>query len=735
MGRTETRRLARVEDRTALVAVGVAAGLISASGGARPTGIALIDLCLVAGVVGATAVLSARSPWWVPLVAAAFAALIGIHVLVVLVAVVACAIGLYLAGQRLDGPMVNVVVTGAALVAISRSGLGVFLGLSTLVAVGVVLLIAGSAWGAISQFGRRRLVAGVGGLLGLALLSLAGLAAAGAAVRDDATAAVDDARLGVDLLGDGEYDAAADAFDRAAVGFGAVDDGLSSPLAVPARLVPVVSQNVRAGSTLASAAAGTLGEAASALRDVDPSRLRVENGALDIDAVRSVQAPLERVRDSLSALEGAVGDVRSPWLLNRLDTELDELLVDVDDQRPNLDTAIDAVRLAPQMLGGDGERRYLVLFTTPAEVRGLGGFIGNYAEVVLDNGRIDVAIAGRRSDLEERLGAADFNCEVCSEEFLARYGRYGMTAGPGGTAAARTWSNLTMGAFYPDVAEAAASMYVASGGSAVDGVFVMDPHSVEAVMKLGGAVDIPELGVTVSPDGAAEYILRDQYEFATDSNGVRIDALDVLAAQVFLQLQTATLPEPSQLADDFGPLVEERRLLGWSIDAEERALLDNVGLLGTLPELGPDGGFSVSLTNAGASKIDVFLDRQVSVEIVDKDDGGRTLVAEVSLRNDAPTEGLPNFVISNSLGLPNGTSRLFVTFYGPSTLDLVTMDGEPVATEPGTEAGWSTYSLFVTLPSGATSTFVLEFSLDGTANTGPQQPVLFEQPLADRIES
>ena len=62
-----------------------------------------------------------------------------------------------------------------------------------------------------------------------------------------------------------------------------------------------------------------------------------------------------------------------------------------------------------------------------------------------------------------------------------------------------------------------------------------------------------------------------------------------------------------------------------------------------------------------------------------------------SLTNDAPTDGLPDYVIGNPIDLPTGTSRLIVTFYGPPVAREISLDGDPLSVEPLTEAGWSGY--------------------------------------------
>ena len=50
--------------------------------------------------------------------------------------------------------------------------------------------------------------------------------------------------------------------------------------------------------------------------------------------------------------------------------------------------------------------------------------------------------------------------------------------------------------------------------------------------------------------------------------------------------------------------------------------------------------------------------------------GERLLVVDVTLTNDAPASGLPRYVIGNDQGLPDGTSRMLVTLYGPGRSPL-----------------------------------------------------------------
>ena len=64
---------------------------------------------------------------------------------------------------------------------------------------------------------------------------------------------------------------------------------------------------------------------------------------------------------------------RSVWLVNRATVELDDFTESVDTHLPSIEDALEAIHLAPGMLGADGPRTYLMLFTTPSGRVGSAG--------------------------------------------------------------------------------------------------------------------------------------------------------------------------------------------------------------------------------------------------------------------------------------------------------------------------------------------------------------------------
>ena len=474
-----------------------------------------------------------------------------------------------------------------------------------------------------------------------------------------------------------------------------------------------------------------LDDVAVALRQVDPASLRAVGGQIDVAAVSALAQPFAQVQGALDDMAAALSEADSPWLVEPADELLTSLSDELAENAPKLDNAIDAVDLAPALLGADGPRVYLVLFTTPSEARALGGFPGNYAEITVDNGSFAMTAFGRVADLE-RAGV-DAGARLAGPAaFLAEYGRYGFDQDGNGLVGTAGWRNLTMTPHFPHVGEVAAQLYRQSAGKEIDGVMVMDPYVVQALLEYTGPIQLTTVDRQLTSRNAAEYILRDQYLIDGD-NATRIDALEEAASITFDTMLAGTLPDPTVLARDLGPLARERRLMVWTNRPDEQDLLRAVGILGEIPPVAGADGWSVAVTNAGGSKIDTYLQRTATYSSsIDPATGGTTGTIHVQLTNAAPPSGLPDYVIGNAFGLPAGTSRLLVTFYSPLDLGSVTIDGQPAELQPGRHDGWNTYSRFVTIPAGATTT--IDVQVTGFVDD-PSRVVTWEQPLVDRAPS
>ena len=212
------------------------------------------------------------------------------------------------------------------------------------------------------------------------------------------------------------------------------------------------------------------------------------------------------------------------------------------------------------------------------------------------------------------------------------------------------------------------------------------------------------------------YVLYEQY-LNTDVAD-RVEGLDAIARAVIDQLLGGSMPSPLVIARDLGPLVSQRRLLFWTDDLAEQDLLGRFGLLGAMPDLRPltPAAFAFTVNNGVGNKIDAFLETTSTLHVEQREDAN-VLVAEVTLTNHAPAEGLPFYLIGNIVDLPMGSNRFLITFYSATPPTSVEQDGAEWGLEPGEEYGWFAGSVYGRLASGESTTYRLEYVLPPSVTT------------------
>ncbi|MEX0847397.1 MAG: DUF4012 domain-containing protein [Ilumatobacteraceae bacterium] len=702
-------------DTVPVIGVCVAAGVCAALAGPSPTGSTVVDTVLVVASVASIAWLASAAPWWVGVIAVTVGMTLAPSAWGLFAGVAAIGFGLAMSPSARDRTWVRAIVIGTAIQLFARLGdLGLPFGSSAAIGLGLCLVL--SAMGLVSRSRHERRITAIviGGIAAGALVAVVGGGLAAASAKRPVLDGVEVAKRAVDELAAGDVDSARTSFHEAAALLRQADTALGRPWSQPARLVPVVAQYRSAGTDLLAAVADVTNDVAGALDRIDPDSLRVRNGTIDIAAVEELEQPVRTLLDSLDSLVATTRAIDDHWLSSRLTNRLDDLAARVENERPYGDDLLEAVEAVPAMLGRDAPRRYFVAFTTPVEVRGLGGFMGNWAEVTIDEGAISFTGFGRHTDLNR--GGRQPKTITGPADFLATWGDRGFRQ-PNGSGRPNIWSDITMSPNFPSVAHVMAELYSQSGGGGdVDGVFAMDVDTVAALMSITGPVEVPQANLTVTPENAAEYLLHDQY-IALENVPDRIDALEVVARTTMERLLTSELPSPADLATLLAPFLEQGRLVGWSAHPNEQAMMHSLGMDGALPVAGSGDAMAVALNNAGNSKIDYYLDGTVRYDLATAaTNAAATSPGEVratttlELVNGAPVAGEPNYVIGNSYGLPPGTSSLYVTVYTALPVQGATVDGLAVPVKTSVEADLHAASLLVRMPSGGSTTIVVTSS-------------------------
>ena len=558
----------------------------------------------------------------------------------------------------------------------------------------------------------RLLVAGACALYAVAaLVGTAATARSGQDALDELRQAEQSVDGALDLVLDGDPDGARRSLDAAITSLSAVESSLSSPLTMPAAVVPVVAQHRRAAVEVSRSAEAAITLLESELDALDLDAITAQPGAVDLDAVRALERPLDEFQAALVDVSDTIDDVRSPWLVTRVDERLDDVESTIDEQLDRGDTALEVVRTVPSLLGADSPRTYFVAFTTPTEIRALGGFMGNYAEVTADNGRIVVSEFGRHESLQNDLEKSQETSVIDGPSgWLSRYSQFGFAGpdSPPGTALG-TWQNITLS---PDVAatgQVIAQLYPNSGGRELDGVFVADITTVTRLLEITGPV-ATSAGVTLDADNGEAFLMNGQY--GVGDRPERIDLLEEVSRVVIDELLGGSLPPPQDLLDTLGPMVEQGRLAGWAAEPGEQSLFESIGLTGGFPDAPAGDAVAVTFNNAIGGKLDYFLRARAHYDaVVDAATSSVSGTIVVELENREPPVPQSDFVMENSSDLPRGYNRTWVSIYTRTPATELTVDGQRVPWEASEDVGLFVSAVVVTMEPGAIVT--IEVDVDG----------------------
>lgn len=610
--------------------------------------------------------------------------------------------------------LVRLVAGGTIANALLRLPTGLATRLPTAVAVAVAVVLAVAA-----LIGAPRRVRRIGVAVGVVLVGLAGAGAAGAALvaraaRTTAEQGIDAARGALTAARSGDAVVASSGFQQAAALLRTANQELRSPRAVFGRFLPVVAPNLRAARELTGAGADVASRAASAVAAVDFSGLREPDGRIDVERIAALRTPVSEARDAVERALVSLDAINGPWTAGAIRTQALSLRKELVTARLSSGDAAAVLDALPDLLGRSGPRRYLIVVPTPAEARGSGGLIGNYGEITVDDGRIELSRFGRTIELNQNGIPGPQRVLVAPADYLRRYAPFEVS---------RLWQNVTLSPDFPSSAEAMASLYPQSGGSEIDGVISADPFALAAILRLTGSITLEGWPQPITAENAPTTLLHDWYSQLTEArNRERIDLQGRVASEAWSRLLHLPLPALQTLASTFAAPARDRHLQLWAKRAPEQAFFRQIRVDGAMGPLAGDG-FAAVTNNAGANKIEWYLHRTISYDAtVDLTAGTVRAIATIDMQNDAPASGEARYLIGNAAAppAPDGTSVQYLSLYSPLQLRHASFDGVPLETTSDTELGRNVYSAWIRIPPGGHGVVSAEFegTLPGVAKTG-----------------
>lgn len=458
-------------------------------------------------------------------------------------------------------------------------------------------------------------------------------------------------------------------------------DAASDPVWKAAAMLPWVGPNLQAASEAAISADDVARLAAvplvQAFQSLDWKALTPKAGGMDLAPLQSaepkVQAAAHAVRESVQRLS----DIEAENLLPQVAAPLSAARQELASLQADLDSAADAARLAPEMLGASAPKRYLLLVQNNAESRATGGIPGALAVLNIDQGRIKL----ESQTSATAIGAFSPPVDVEQEQrtiYSARIGKFMQDV------------NLT-----PDFATAASTaqaMWGKKTGERLDGVLSLDPVALSYILDATGPVEITDpvvkqigrnLPAHLTGKNVVQTLLSDAYAQISEP-----ELQDVYfagaAKQTFDALSSGTT-DPKKLIEALSKAVSERRILLWSASTAEQETIGNYPLGGLVSGTAVSPAqFGIYFNDGTGAKMDYWIKRSVQIVRDCTRDGYREVAVRVTSTNAAPADAatsLPAYVTGNgAFGVPPGTVQTNVVAYGPvqSNIDTVVKDGTKI---------------------------------------------------------
>lgn len=353
------------------------------------------------------------------------------------------------------------------------------------------------------------------------------------------------------------------------------------------------------------------------------------------------------------------------------------------------------VSILPKITAQNGKKSYLVLLQNNNELRPAGGFIGSYARVDFENGKLkklevdDIYnIDGKLSihvdppkEIKEDLGQKDF--------FLRD----------------SNWEGD-----FPTSARQAEWFFVRETGIRVDGVVAMDLSAMEDLLKVSGEISLPEFSEKITSENLFEKSIAHAEQGFFTGTGAKKNFITVLADKLFNQMFFLPGQNWSKMVESFGRSLDQKHLMFYLDDPKLFSYIVSNKWAGALPR--PNEKVSEGITddflslveaNLGANKVNYFLDRNYNLETTISKGGEFSHKLKINYTNRSPSTSWPGGNYKNRL-------RMYLPF--GSKLTKATVEGVDITKSVTTFAdyGRAGYSLLIEIKPKESKALILEYN-------------------------
>ena len=405
------------------------------------------------------------------------------------------------------------------------------------------------------------------------------------------------------------------------------DQILRSPAWSAISHIPFLGRSVKAGQVTAlqvhelmkATVVGTKG-----LQTFKHNPKKIIDPALISIATSTISALNTPAHDTVKALNAT--DLR--LVPSSVADPIRKLQHDLGQALPFLEQGQSLVSIAPILLGVDKPRNWLLVMGNGAEARSIGGLPGGWGLLHVGQGKLQL-VHQESNDNISSISLRNWQSLV-TPEVAALYGDD-----------LSRFTDVNLSPDFPTNGKLMEALYRQYSGKQTDGVLFTDEHTLAGLMQLTGPIIFR--GKTFTSENVGAYIGRGVYaDYANPKDKDR--AILGLTAKVFDTI-TSTSPDLLATAKTFLDLIAHGRMHVWSSNPVEQSKIASSPAGGSMTSA-QSPKHIVVMANGAGNKIDAYIHSSVKYVQGECQAGFpyRTSTMTISMRNTAPSSGLPAYV-------------------------------------------------------------------------------------------
>ncbi|MBI2019900.1 DUF4012 domain-containing protein [Candidatus Daviesbacteria bacterium] len=363
----------------------------------------------------------------------------------------------------------------------------------------------------------------------------------------------------------------------------------------------------------------------------------------------------------------------------------------------------EALAKAPDALGVDSTKEYLILFQNDKEIRPTGGFMTAFATLTVNKGQVSATTSDDIYRLDEKLLDVCLT-KICPLSPPAPIVKY-LPEVTGKERSAWSMRDSNISPNLPTAAEEFERMYELLGeGLPFDGIIYIDSQVVEEVIEVTGPIDVFETKYSSEIDKRCNcpnviYELESYAEIAAKGEKDRKAILGVLMQQILAKALGADVERLPELVATIARLANHKHIMFYMHDQNFQNALGQLNWIGEIKEY--DGDYlHINDANFAGGKTNLYVTQEVTQEI--KIEKGKVIKKiTINYENPQPFNSWLNTI-----------NRDYIRFYVPKGSKLLSGTGaDEEVRQIEDDLGKSVFETFITVRPKNSRTLRIEYEV------------------------